>query len=93
MKQMLVYVIQNPAIDCIVKMSRSVVFYSVPHKGSHLAAYLSQTKSLLYPSVEVQELNYGCEKLQELHTKFKNIINNDRTPVISFCEDPCTERY
>ena len=36
-----------------------VIFYSTPHHGSSLAKYSNQAKYMLYPSIEVQELNKG----------------------------------
>ena len=39
-----------------------VLFYSTPHRGSSLAKYSNQAKYMLYPSVEVKELNEGLVK-------------------------------
>ena len=38
-----------------------VIFYSTPHHGSSLAKYSNQAKYMLYPSVEVQELDQGMK--------------------------------
>lgn len=36
--------------------TKGVVFYSTPHKGSHLAALNPTSQIILWPSIEVQEL-------------------------------------
>ena len=40
-----------------------VVFYSTPHHGSTLAKYSNQAKYMLFPSIEVQELDKGILKI------------------------------
>lgn len=50
---------KDPAFKDIVDKSKGIVFYSVPHRGSPLAARSAQAKYLLYPSVEVEELTHG----------------------------------
>ncbi len=43
----------------LVDQTRGVVFYSTPHKGSPLAAYTTQARYLMLPSIEVKELEQG----------------------------------
>lgn len=43
----------------ICKNTRAIVFYSTPHRGSHVAALKQATQMLVWPTVEVQELRQG----------------------------------
>ena len=62
---MLAQAVDTPNLECLINQTKGVVFYSVPHQGSPLAAMTNQTKYLLYPSVEVKELAPGTvTKLQ-----------------------------
>lgn len=49
--------------------TKSIVFYSTPHKGSRLANLSQATALLLWPSVEVQELREG----KQLNTRITNL--------------------
>ncbi|XP_060589451.1 protein SERAC1-like [Ruditapes philippinarum] len=63
-----------------------VVFYSVPHKGSALAKISTLAKYMLFPSIEVQELNQDNEKLKDLHKSFLRLYEQYNMPVLSFGE-------
>ncbi|KAL3863939.1 hypothetical protein ACJMK2_005660 [Sinanodonta woodiana] len=63
-----------------------ILFYSTPHKGSSLAKYSSQAKYLLYPSIEVQELNEESEQLKDLHKWFQQYVIDFNVPCLSFGE-------
>lgn len=43
----------------ICKNTRAIIFYSTPHRGSHVAALKQATQMLVWPTVEVQELREG----------------------------------
>lgn len=43
----------------LVKNTKGIVFYSTPHRGSHIAALNQTTQMLVWPSIEVQELREG----------------------------------
>ena len=58
-KKMLVMAKENPMLHRVVEETKGLVFYSVPHQGSPLAARSAQAKYVLYPSVEVTELSQG----------------------------------
>lgn len=47
----------------VCKNTRSIVFYSTPHRGSRVAALKQATQMVLWPSIEVQELREGMLKL------------------------------
>jgi hypothetical protein len=43
----------------ICKNTKAILFYSTPHRGSHVAALKQTTQMLVWPTVEVQELREG----------------------------------
>lgn len=45
----------------LLRNTKGIVFYSTPHRGSHIAAFNQTTQMLVWPSVEVQELREGNE--------------------------------
>ena len=40
----------------LLRQTKGIVFYSTPHRGSHVAVFNQTTQMLVWPSVEVQEL-------------------------------------
>ena len=58
-KQMLVDAERTPQFRKVLRHSRGVVLYSTPHRGTPLAAYSTQAKFILNPSVEVKELSHS----------------------------------
>jgi len=81
---------QDPAKRKLAENTRGVVFYSTPHKGSQIAKLNSLVKYLLFPSVEVQELEMGNPALLELNKDFKDVVSQTHTKVISFGETLAT---
>ncbi|XP_045190442.2 protein SERAC1-like isoform X2 [Mercenaria mercenaria] len=63
-----------------------VVFYSVPHRGSALAKISNRAKYMVFPSIEVQELNEDNEKLMDLQKRFLHLHEQYDIPVLSFGE-------
>lgn len=59
MKKMLVNASKDEGMHDLVKNTRGIAFYSVPHHGSRLAEYSVNARLLLFPSVEVKELSKG----------------------------------
>lgn len=47
---------KNGDKDGLLKNTKGIIFYSTPHRGSHVASLKQTTQMLLWPSVEVQEL-------------------------------------
>jgi pimeloyl-ACP methyl ester carboxylesterase len=74
--------------EVLRKLTRGVVFFSVPHKGSDTASWAadSSRKYILFPSIEVKELVRRSPALEDLHAVFKNIATNGDVPVMSFGE-------
>ncbi|XP_015598964.1 protein SERAC1 isoform X2 [Cephus cinctus] len=70
--------------------TRSIVFYSTPHRGSHVAALTQTTQMLVWPSVEVQELREESPKLLQLHDEFIRMLKNYTMDIVSFSETKST---
>ncbi|XP_023343627.1 protein SERAC1, partial [Eurytemora carolleeae] len=66
--------------------TKGVIFYSTPHEGSQIAKLNSLVKYIFFPSVEVQELEFGSPALSDLNMFFKQFVNKFKTKVISFGE-------
>lgn len=66
--------------------TKGVVFYSTPHRGTHIAKMNSVVKYFFFPSVEVQELEIDSPALLELNTYFQDFVKKFQTRVISFGE-------
>jgi pimeloyl-ACP methyl ester carboxylesterase len=66
--------------------TKGVIFYSTPHEGSHIAKLNSIVKYIFFPSVEVQELEFGSPALTDLNMFFKQFVQKFKTRVISFGE-------
>ena len=56
---MLLEASKKPEMSTIINNTRGIIFYSVPHHGSHLAEYSVNIRYLLFPSLEVKELSKG----------------------------------
>ncbi|XP_063221738.1 protein SERAC1 isoform X2 [Bacillus rossius redtenbacheri] len=74
----------------ICRSSRAVAFYSVPHRGSPLAALRQTTQFLLWPSIEVQELRQDSPGLLSLHDQFLQMLREVPLEVVSFTETQST---
>ncbi|XP_011922191.1 PREDICTED: protein SERAC1 isoform X2 [Cercocebus atys] len=56
-KKMLLEASKKPEMSAVINNTRGIIFYSVPHHGSHLAEYSVNIRYLLFPSLEVKELS------------------------------------
>ncbi|XP_071949072.1 protein SERAC1-like [Antedon mediterranea] len=90
-KQMLIDAWQSKKQQSLASKTAGVVFYSTPHQGSAIAAYSQQASYLLYPSVEVAELQQGASSLRHLHGQFRAFVQTFGLPVLSFGEMQPTE--
>lgn len=79
----------RPEVCELFRQSKSIMWYSVPHKGSSLADF---TLPLLRRSVELLEIQRNCEFVLDLHQRFLEIVqNNDlNLEVFSFIETSFT---
>ncbi|XP_013390014.1 protein SERAC1-like [Lingula anatina] len=90
-KQMQVFAREHPSMSKLLKNTKGVIFYSTPHFGASLAATSTQWRYILQPSVEVQELKLGSEKLNALNEDFKQVAENHKILCRSFGETQETE--
>uniref|UniRef100_A0ABM5FZU2 Protein SERAC1 n=2 Tax=Pogona vitticeps TaxID=103695 RepID=A0ABM5FZU2_9SAUR len=85
-KKMLLDASMDSEMSSIVNNTRGVIFYSVPHRGSHLAEYSINVRFLLFPSVEVKELSKDSPALKALNDDFISFAKDKNFPVLSFAE-------
>ncbi|KAL8613066.1 hypothetical protein ACOMHN_008835 [Nucella lapillus] len=70
----------------IKQQTCGLLLYAVPHGGLSMAALTSQVHFLLYPSTEVQELKADSPHLSRLHEHFKQFVEQNSIPCLSFGE-------
>ncbi|KAM4771664.1 protein SERAC1 [Rhinophrynus dorsalis] len=85
-KKMLLNASEDHDLKDIVKNTRGIAFYSVPHHGSRLAEYSLNARLLLFPSIEVKELRKDSLELKELNADFLQFAKNKDFKIISFAE-------
>ncbi|KAG3290503.1 protein SERAC1 isoform X5 [Ictidomys tridecemlineatus] len=85
-KKMLLEASQKPEMSPIISNTRGIIFYSVPHHGSHLAEYSVNIRYLLFPSLEVKELSKDSPALKTLQDDFLEFAKDKSFQVLSFVE-------
>ncbi|XP_043919197.1 protein SERAC1 [Protopterus annectens] len=85
-KKMLVDAWKDPEMHPLINNTEGIVFYSVPHHGSHLAEYSINVRFLLFPSVEVKELSKDSPALKELNDDFLHLAKTKDFKLLSFTE-------
>lgn len=85
-KKMLVNASKDEGMHDLVKNTRGIAFYSVPHHGSRLAEYSVNARLLLFPSVEVKELSKDSPALKQLNEEFHEFLKNKNFKVVNFAE-------
>ncbi|XP_066532976.1 protein SERAC1 [Hoplias malabaricus] len=85
-KKMLSDASKDPALSPLVKNTKGVLFYSVPHYGTFMAEYSVNVRYLLFPSIEVKELCRDSPALRELNENFINVAKDQEFKVLSFTE-------
>lgn len=70
--------------------TKGVVFYGTPHFGTHIASYSKRIRSVLYPSIEVQELMQDSPKLQIINDFVREKVESGKLKVLSFSESKPT---
>lgn len=83
----------DPAIRRIAENSHAVMFLGTPHRGSAIAKLKQHTSALVWPSVEVRELEENSTQLLHLNKTFlKTITGLKKKPeIVSICEGNPTE--
>ncbi|XP_048661861.1 protein SERAC1 isoform X3 [Marmota marmota marmota] len=85
-KKMLLEASQKPEMSPVISNTRGIIFYSVPHHGSHLAEYSVNIRYLLFPSLEVKELSKDSPALKTLQDDFLEFAKDKSFQVLSFVE-------
>ncbi|XP_059842553.1 protein SERAC1 isoform X3 [Hypanus sabinus] len=85
-KKILLDASEDPEMRSVVQNTQGIVFYSVPHCGTHLAEYSVNARFLLFPSVEVMELSKDSPALTELNNNFTRLIKEQEVNILSFGE-------
>lgn len=84
----------DPKIRQIGENSRGVIFLGVPHRGSMIAK-LSERASVLWPTVEVKDLEENSKELLKLNEQFLENIMHMKQPmeVVSIAEGTSTRIF
>uniref|UniRef100_A0AAR2K126 Protein SERAC1 n=1 Tax=Pygocentrus nattereri TaxID=42514 RepID=A0AAR2K126_PYGNA len=85
-KKMLLDATKDPELSPLVKNTKGVLFYSVPHYGTFMAEYSVNVRYLLFPSIEVKELCRDSPALRDLNENFISIAKDQEFKVLSFAE-------
>lgn len=78
----------DPAVRRIAENSRAVMFLGTPHRGSAIAKLKQHTSALVWPSVEVRELEENSLHLLHLNKTFLKTINQlpKKPEIVTVCE-------
>ncbi|XP_039636872.1 protein SERAC1 isoform X3 [Perca fluviatilis] len=85
-KKMLLDASEDPDMHGLLKNTKGIMFYSVPHHGTFMAEYSVNVRYLLFPSVEVRELCKDSPALRNLNENFLNMAKEKEIKVLSFAE-------
>lgn len=85
-KKMLLDAVEDPDMHALLKNTKGILFYSVPHHGTFMAEYSVNVRYLLFPSIEVRELCKDSPALRNLNENFLNMSKEKEIKVLSFAE-------
>ncbi|CAM4693280.1 unnamed protein product [Leuciscus chuanchicus] len=85
-KKILLDASKDPDLSALIKNTKGILFYSVPHHGTFMAGYSVNVRYLLFPSIEVKELCRDSPALRDLHESFCSIAKDQEYKVLSFAE-------
>lgn len=77
----------DPLVRKIGENTRGIIFLGTPHHGSSIAKYSQQT-GVLWPSIEVTDMEENSKELKKLNNEFLENISKMKQPmeVISIAE-------
>lgn len=85
-KKMLLDAAEDPDLKDLLKNTKGILFYSVPHYGTFMAEYSVSVRYLLFPSIEVRELCKDSPTLRHLNEHFLDMAKENEIQVLSFAE-------
>ncbi|CAL9692476.1 unnamed protein product [Knipowitschia caucasica] len=85
-KKMLLDAAEDPNMQHLLKNTKGILFYSVPHRGTYMAEYSINARYLLFPSIEVRELCRDSPALRTLNDGFLAMVKEKDIKVLSFAE-------
>ncbi|KAL2082209.1 hypothetical protein ACEWY4_022027 [Coilia grayii] len=85
-KKMLLDASRDPDLQPLLKNTKGILFYSVPHHGTFMAEYSVNVRYLLFPSIEVRELCRDSPALKELNESFVGVAKAQQFQILSFAE-------
>ncbi|XP_061900552.1 protein SERAC1 isoform X2 [Entelurus aequoreus] len=85
-KKILIDASEDPDMQDLLRNTKGILFYSVPHHGTFMAEYSVNVRYLLFPSIEVRELCKDSPALRDLNENFLNIAKGEQIKVLSFAE-------
>lgn len=85
-KKMLLDAAEDPEMQNLLKNTKGILFYSVPHRGTFMAEYSVNVRYVLFPSIEVKELCRDSPALRDLNDNFLEMAKERDIKVLSFAE-------
>ncbi|KAL7031040.1 hypothetical protein ACKWTF_006878 [Chironomus riparius] len=85
----------DPEIRKIGENSRGIFFLGCPHRGSKISKLSNQTSAILWPTVEVQDLEENSKELLKLNEQFlDNVMKmKNLTEIVSIAEGTTTKIF
>lgn len=85
----------DPEIRKIGENSRAIFFLGCPHRGSKISKLSNQTSAILWPTVEVQDLEENSKELLKLNEQFLDNVMKMKNPteIVSIAEGTTTKIF
>lgn len=85
-KQILKQSTESDRESCLIRQTKGIVFYSVPHLGADLTHWPLKLSRLVLPSEEVRTLQKNSPQLIRLHQDFHSIASKNKIEILSVSE-------
>ncbi len=84
---------EDPNVRRIGENTQGVMFLGTPHKGSSIAKLSQQTSAILWPTIEVQDLEENSKELLKMNEEFLENLKKLKTKVkiVSIAEGDTTK--